>query len=99
MPKYERYSTPHPQENGETAVKMEIWLDKNNDGNWVKVDENIDIGGWGSGGRECGGEPDQIITWGGPVATFRWDGATDVDIKNFIVRGIRVPSYCRSPSS
>ena len=21
-------------------------------------------------------KPDQIITWGGPIATFRWDGAT-----------------------
>jgi hypothetical protein len=89
---YERYSNPHPQENGETAVKMEIWLDKNNDGPWVKVDESIDIGGWGSSGRERGGEPDEIITWGGPVATFRWVGATDVDIKNFSVREIRVPS-------
>jgi hypothetical protein len=84
------------EQNGETVVKMEIWLDKNEDGKqdgpWVKVDENIDDGGWGSSGRECGGEPDQIITWGGPVATFRWDGATDVDIKNFSVREIRVPS-------
>ena len=84
------------EQNGETVVKMEIWLDKNEDGKqdgpWVKVDENIDNGGWGRSGRECGGEPDQIITWGGPIATFRWDGATDVDIKNFSVREIRVPS-------
>ena len=34
----------------------------------------------------------QIITWGGPIATFRWDGATDVDIKNFSVREIQPPS-------
>ena len=92
MLKCERYSNPHPQENGETAVRMEIWLDKNNDGSCVKVDKSIDLGGWGSSGRERGGEPDQIITCGGPVATFRWDGATDVDIKNFSVRGIRIPS-------
>jgi hypothetical protein len=52
------------EENGKTAVKMEIWLDKNNDGNWVKVDENIDRGGWGNQGRECSGASDQIITWG-----------------------------------
>jgi hypothetical protein len=80
------------QENGGTAVKMEIWLDKNNDGNWEKVDENIDRGGWGDEGGECGGAPDQIITWGGPIATFRWDGATDVDIKNFSVREIQPPA-------
>jgi hypothetical protein len=82
-------------ENGETHVKMEIWLDKNEDGKqdgpWVKVDENIDSGGWGDSGEECGGEPDQIITWGGPIATFRWDGGSDVDIKNFSVREIQPP--------
>jgi F5/8 type C domain len=84
------------EQNGETAVKMEIWVDNNEDGNqdgpWVKVDENIDSGGWGDNGEECGGEPDQIITWGGPIATFRWDGASDVDIKNFSVREIEAPS-------
>jgi hypothetical protein len=31
------------------------------------------------------GLPEEIITWGGPVATFRWDGANEVDIKNFRV--------------
>jgi F5/8 type C domain len=84
------------EQNGETAVKMEIWVDMNEDGNedgpWVKVDENIDEGGWGDEGEECGGDPDQIITWGGPIATFRWDGASDVDIKNFSVREIEAPS-------
>ena len=79
-------------QNGKTVVKMEIWVDKNEDdlenGPWVKVDENTDSGGWGNSGSECGGASDQIITWGGPIATFRWDGATDVDIKNFSVREI-----------
>jgi hypothetical protein len=84
------------QSNGQPAVKMEIWVDRNDDGNedgpWVKVDENIDSGGWGDEGSECGGEDDQIITWGGPIATFRWDGATNVDLKNFSVREIRPTS-------
>jgi hypothetical protein len=84
------------EQNGETALKMENWVDMNEDGNedgpWEKVDENIDAGGWGSEGEECGGEPDQIITWGGPIATFRWDGASDVDIKNFSVREIQPSS-------
>jgi hypothetical protein len=83
------------EQNGETVVKMEVWVDKNEDGMqngpWEKVDENIDSGGWGDTGEECGGEPDQIITWGGPIATFRWDGASDVDIKNFSVREIQPP--------
>ena len=77
--------------NGKTAVKMEFWLDKSNDGNFVKVDENIDKGGWGNEGKECNGAPDQIITWGGPIATFRWDTATDVDFKNLSVREIQPP--------
>ena len=79
-------------QNGNTVVKMQIWLDKNNNNNWVKVDERIDSGGWGNEGGECGGASAQKITWGGPIATFRWDGATNVHIKNFSVREIQPPS-------
>ena len=71
-----------------TMVKLELWLDKNNNNDWTKAAEKIDKGGWGNTGGECGGEADQIITWGGPIASFRWDGATDVDIKKFSVREI-----------
>ncbi len=70
---------------------MELWLDKNNDGMFVKVDEAVDKGGWGNAGGTCKGAPDQIITWGGPIATFRWDTATDVDFKNLSVREIQPP--------
>jgi hypothetical protein len=75
-------------QNGKTAVKLELWVEKSNNNNWIKATEKIDKGGWGNNGRECGGKPDQIITWGGPIAAFRWDGATDVDIKKFSVREI-----------
>jgi hypothetical protein len=71
-----------------TMVKLELWVDKNNNNDWTKAAEKIDKGGWGNAGGECGGEADQIITWGGPIASFRWDGATDVDIKKFSVREI-----------
>ena len=71
-----------------TMVKLELWVDKNNNNDWTKAAEKIDKGGWGNTGGECGGEADQIITWGGPIASFRWDGATDVDIKKFSVREI-----------
>ena len=71
-----------------TMVKLELWVDKNNNNDWTKAAEKIDKGDWGNTGGECGGEPDQIITWGGPIASFRWDGATDVDIKKFSVREI-----------
>jgi hypothetical protein len=74
---------------GKTMVKLENWVDKTNSNNWVKVDERIDSGGWGSEGDTCGGSPDQIISWGGPIATFRWDSATNVDFKNLSVREIQ----------
>src|ERR671911_576878 len=77
--------------NGETAVKLELWVDPNNNNNWQKVYDFIDQGGWGSEGGECNGEPDQIISWGGPIASFRWDGANSVDIKNLSVREIVPP--------
>jgi len=79
-------------ENGKTVVKTQLWLDTNNNGNFVKVDENVDRGGWGTEDTQCGGAPDQIITWGGPITTFRWDTATDVDFKNLSVREIAPPN-------
>jgi hypothetical protein len=78
-------------ENNKVVVKTELWLDTNNNGNFVKVNENVDRGGWGTEGTECGGAPDQIISWGGPITTFRWDTATDVDFKYLSVREITPP--------
>ena len=70
---------------------MEIWVDPNSDNNWQKVYQFTDSGGWGDAGEQCEGDPDQIITWGGPIATFRWDNTKDVDIKNFSIREIQPP--------
>ena len=78
-------------QNNQVVVKTELWLDTNNGGNFIKADERVDSGGWGTEGTECGGAPDQIITWGGPITTFRWDTATDVDFKNLSVREIVPP--------
>ncbi len=79
------------QQNGKTAVKVEVWVDVNNNGNWVKVNDFVDSGGFGNAGGECGGAPDQIITWGGPIVTYRWDNSPDVDIKDLSVREIQAP--------
>ena len=83
-------------QSGGDFVQMELWLDENldglQDGPWEKVYETTDSGGWGTEGEECGGAPDQLITWGGPIATFRWDAAPDVDIKWFSVREIQSPT-------
>jgi hypothetical protein len=79
------------QLNGNTVVKLEIWVDPNDDNRWHKAYQYTDTGGWGDAGQICGGSPDQIITWGGPLAIFRWDEATDVDIKDFSIREIQPP--------
>jgi hypothetical protein len=86
-----KYVVYNFQLNGKTAVKMENWLDDKADGNWVKVYEHVDTGGWGTTGTDCGGSPDQLITWGGPDATFRFDAITNLDFKNFSVREIQPP--------
>jgi Bacterial Ig domain len=87
-----KYIVYNIQQNGKPAVKMENWLDAKSDGNWVKIDENVDSGGWGTKAGQCGGgRPDQLIIWGGPIATFRFDGTTDLDFKNLSVREIQAP--------
>ena len=57
---------------------MENWIDEGNEksniqNSWKKVNEYIDDGNWG--------KIDQIITWDGTIATFRWDDATNIDFK------------------
>ena len=80
------------QENGKTVVMMQNWVDNDNNGHWVKVYEYIDRGGLGTQGGHCGAaNPDQIITWGGPIAIFGWDHFNAVDIKNFSIREIQPP--------
>lgn len=46
----------------------------------------------GEKGTVCRGEPAQIIPRVGSIATLRWDGATNVGIKNFSLREIQPPS-------
>ena len=41
---------------------------------------------------KCGGAPDQLITWGSPVATFRWDKTDNVHFRNLSIREIEPPS-------
>jgi hypothetical protein len=71
---------------------MEMWIDETNNGIWKKVYKYMDTGGWGSAMDRCGGAPDQSITWGSPVATFRWDKTASVDFRNLSVREIDPPS-------
>ena len=76
---------------GKQGVELELWLDDDADGrNFQKVYAFVDDGTWGGDSGACGGiDPAMPITWGGPIATFRWDGATDVDFKWLSVREIQ----------
>ncbi|MGE0550775.1 MAG: carbohydrate-binding protein [Kofleriaceae bacterium] len=75
---------------GNTSV-VEVYADWNANNTWVKVDENIDATGFGVEGTHCMGAADGRISWGGPIATFAWDSATNVDFKNLSVREIAPP--------
>jgi hypothetical protein len=77
------------QQNGTSYPKLEMWIDQNNNNTWKKIHEYVDKGGWGSTMNRCGGAPDQLITWGSPVVTFRWDDTVDVDFRNLSVREIQ----------
>jgi hypothetical protein len=73
------------------GVKLEQWIDQDASNTWHKVLEFIDNGYWGGGHPNCGGTDHSIITWGGPIAIFRWDNIDDMDIKDFSVREIQDP--------
>jgi hypothetical protein len=78
-------------------VRLETWVDDTSDnesgpGNdWRLIHEYVDDGNWGGGEPNCGGSDDTIITWGAPMATFRWDNIEDMDLKYLSVREIAVP--------
>jgi predicted heme/steroid binding protein len=77
--------------NGKEAVRLEMYLNENADKvTWKKVYDMVDAGAWGGDAQHCGGGTGAMpITWGGPIATFRWDSATDVDFKWLSVREIQ----------
>lgn len=79
------------------GVHLEIYVDRDNDNQWVKAAEYTDTGGWATDSNDCGGSDDQIISWGGPVADFRWDNASDVDFTKLSVREID-PSGSTTPT-
>jgi F5/8 type C domain/Bacterial Ig domain len=80
------------------SVQLEQWLDDKSDNinslgnNWHRVLQIKDVGSWGGGSPNCGGTPSTIITWGGPIAHFRWDNIDNMDIKDLSVREIQPPS-------
>jgi hypothetical protein len=77
--------------NGKEAVRLEMYLNDNADRvTWTKIYDMVDDGTWGGDTKHCGGGRDGMpFTWGGPIATFRWDNASDVDFKWMSVREIQ----------
>lgn len=80
------------EQNGTSYPNMEMWIDQKNNNTWKKIHEYVDGGGWGSTMNRCRGAPDQLITWGSPVVTFRCDTA-NVDFRNLSVREIQPPQH------
>jgi len=74
------------------SVRLEQWIDENSDNHWHRVFRYTDDGNWGGGYPNCGSSDNQVITWGGPIAIFRWDNIDDMDVKYFSVREIKPPS-------
>jgi hypothetical protein len=75
---------------GRLGVQLQFYVDRNNSNGWTLVgaSELLDNGGWGSDGQPCGGYKDQIITWGGPLASFKLEGDTGIIFNKLSVREI-----------
>ena len=78
-----------------TTVKMESYIDDNNDNVWKKVNEITDEGGWFANSSDeefysanCNKSKDYIITNSGPIASFRADNIA-FDFKNLSIREIQ----------
>ena len=58
---------------------------------WTMSVDRLDTAGWSNddgSANPCGGTRDQVISWGGPVATYRWDTWRAVDVKYLSIREI-----------
>lgn len=78
-----------------TAVKLESWVDTENQGKgpYKKVHEKIDNGDWGENMKVCGAELNgEAITWGSPMVILKADDFK-FDIYDVQVREIVPPSY------
>jgi hypothetical protein len=84
--------------NNGKAVKMESYIDDQDNNHWKKVTSLVDDGGWYARASDkdfystgCGKPKDYIITNSGPVATFRSDNMI-WDFANLSIREIQPPT-------
>jgi hypothetical protein len=74
------------------SVKLESYVDKNNDNKWEKATEMVDKGNWGDNMTHCHAKTGgAAITWGSPMVIFKSNGVT-YDFKKFSVREIVPPT-------
>ena len=74
------------------SVKLESYVDKDNNNNWQKATEFVDKGNWGDDMTHCKAKTSgAAITWGSPMVIFKSNGVT-YDFKNFSVRQIVPPT-------
>ena len=64
------------------TVRLEQCIDEDSNNNWHRMLHYTDTGNWGGGYPDCGAANTQVITWGGPIAVFRWDNIDDMDVKD-----------------
>jgi len=73
------------------SVKLESYIDKDNNNNWQKATELVDKGNWGDDMTHCDARTQgAAITWGSPMIIFKSNGVT-YDFKKFSVRQIVPP--------
>ncbi|MBO9662942.1 hypothetical protein [Dokdonella sp.] len=72
----------------DAGVHLELWVDGEGDGHWTQALATDDVGGWGSDEVYCNAPEAIPITWGGPLATFRWDNVRKISFKHLSVREI-----------
>jgi hypothetical protein len=85
--------------NNNSAVKMESYLDDDNNNHWRKVTNLTDNGGWYADTSDknfnkanCGKPKNYVITNSGPDVMFRSDNLI-LDFKNLSVREIQASEY------
>ena len=88
--------------NGQRGIRLELWLDLdgidsagNPRNNWQQVrvvEDHPDLVSWGGNGGECQApSATQIMFWGGPWVTYRWDNTTS-RLRLMSVREITPPA-------
>lgn len=74
------------------SVKLESYVDKDNNNNWQKATEMVDKANWGDDMTHCNGKSaGAAVTWGSPMIIFKSNGVT-YDFKKFSVRAIVPPA-------